>query len=398
MQAAVLGSAYRRRRRPRRRRRRRRQHVLVHPGRHRGVDRRRSSSSRGRGRLLARTASSSSPAACRPATAPTSPRRCPRSTRSCPSPRRTRCSRSSSGSRACRAAPRDASDRCPRAAERPAAHRARPLGVPAGLRRLPPELLVLHDPDDPRPVPRRPLDRDRRRGASSSCAGGAREIVLVGQDISSYGRDLHRSRRLGHARGRRARGRARRRPRSGCGSCTCSPTASRDELLEVMADGTHRLPLPRHAAPACLGARAASGCGGSGSATEFLRAHRRIRDGDARRRAAHEPHRRLPGRDARTTSRARGVPSRPRASTTRACSPTLQRTARRRRRCPTCPTTQHAAPARATVCARRRDRIGFEKAANRVGEVLDVLVEGVRRGRRARRPLARPGAGGRRRS
>ena len=239
MRAAVAASAFARRRRPRRRRRRRRQHVLVHPGGHRGVRRHGPRARRRSGCPSARAASSSSPAACRAATATSSPRRCPRSTRSCPSPTRARCvdvlERLTGVSSATRRGARCAD-----------AHRVGALGLPAGLRRLPPRAApTARSRRSAAPTVSRPL-ADIVAEARELVALGAREIVLIGQDITAYGRDLDGADTLADV----------------VRAVAAVPGVDWLRLMYVAARRRHRraargdgrepqrVPLPRHAAPA----------------------------------------------------------------------------------------------------------------------------------------------------
>ena len=246
----------------------------------------------------------------------------------------------------------------------------RPLGVPAGLRRLPPRVRLLHDPVDPRPLRSRPLD-DIVAEARSSSARGAREIVLIGQDISPYGRDLGDGRTpspTSSAPSRRVPG------VDWLRLMYVQPDGVTDELLEAMADDPNvcrYLDIPlQHAVARVLRAMERRG-----SAEDFLRLLERIRAV-------------MPDVVLRTTLIA-GFPARP-APTCTSSSSFLEaarfdyvgvfayspeegtRAAEMPDQVP--PRTRRARAQRLRDVA---DRIGFEKAAERVGQTLEVLVEGV---------------------
>ena len=160
---------------------RRRQHLRVHRGRARGVDRgrprpgRRASPTRapGRDRLHGRALrrrARRGPARGRPRRGlrPEPDRDAPRS----------RCGRGRAGLRPAEPAP-------------PRSRRA--LGVRQGRRGLRPALRLLRDPDVPRrPALAQPADESSPRSRALA-AGGVREVVLIAQDLASWGRDRRRA-------------------------------------------------------------------------------------------------------------------------------------------------------------------------------------------------------------
>lgn len=204
-------------------------------------------------------------------------------------------------------------------------------------------------------------------------AAGVREIVLVGQDISSYGRDLHDSgdsatladvvREVARVEGL-----------AWLRLMYVQPDGVTDDLLRVMAAEPtvcHYLDLPlQHASSSVLKRMRRTG-----SSEEFLALLGRVR-------AA------MPDVVLRTSLIA-GFPGETRADVAEleeflrvaridyagvfAYSPEEGTPA----------ASLSDLPARSTRIRRANrlretaDRIGFEKAAERVGEVLDVLVEGV---------------------
>ena len=255
---------------------RRGQHLRLHRGGPAGVDRHRARARRPQGRAAP---SSSSPAAWPSATATSWPRRCPRSTRwpasACRSP--------SAASPAAAAAQLRPAEPAP-----PAGRRA--VGVREGGRGLRPGVRVLRHPELPRPAA---LAVDRRRSSTRStqlAASGVQEIVLVAQDLASYGRDQG----VGH-QGDRPAGRGGGRPRAaGCGCSTCTRPTSRAARRR---DARHRRAVLRPVAAARVRARCCAACAGGATATGSSRASTTIRAQRARRRLPVELHRRLPGRD-----------------------------------------------------------------------------------------------------
>ena len=302
------------------------EHLLVHRGRHRGVRRRRCSPPRLSGCPSARAASSSWPAACPAATATDLAEALPEVDAFVPvTDENAHSRRASSASPGRRHSAHQSSDACP------AAHRQRSLGLPAGLGRLPPQ--------------RAPTARSRRSAA---------RIAAARSTTSS-----HEAAAAGRAR--RARDRAHRpghhglRPRSRDGETLADVVravaavpgvalaaahvraARRRDRRAARSDGRARRTSATTSTCRCSTPRATScaRCERSGDAERFLALIERIRSAHARRRAAHDPHRRLPGRDPRRHARAPALPRGAHASTTWASSRTPPRRARQPPRCPT---------------------------------------------------------------
>ncbi len=157
----------------------------------------------------------------------------PRRSRRTPRATAARCCRS----RPCTARPRRPRSPCPGHAWLPTQARCasgsttRPLAylkIASGLR---PALHVLRDPVLPRLVRLAPAGRRARRGAVAG-RQGARELVLVSENSTSYGKDLGDLRALETLLPQLGRGR---RHRADPGVATCSRPSCVPSLLEAIA-------------------------------------------------------------------------------------------------------------------------------------------------------------------
>ncbi len=200
---------------------------------------------------------------------------------------------------------------------------------------------------------------------------GALEIVLIGQDITAYGRDLETDETLADV----VRAVAAVPGVRWLRLMYAQPDGVTDELLAAMAENANvcrYLDMPLQHASKLRAPRDAPQRRRRG----LPRAHRARPSGAARRRAAHDADRRVPRRDTRRRARR--------------CEDFLERA-----RfdyvgvfvfSPEDGTTAAELPDQVPLRTRRAraqrlrdiaDRIGFERAADRVGERLEVLVEGV---------------------
>jgi ribosomal protein S12 methylthiotransferase len=221
------------------------------------------------------------------------------------------------------------------------------------------------------PYRSRPLDEIVEE-ARFLLAGGAREIVLIGQDISSYGRDLGAG---APALADVVRAVARVENLAWLRLMYVQPDGITQELLEVIASEPavcHYLDMPLQHASASVLKRMRR----RGSAAEFLRLIERIRAtipdivlrtsliagfpgetrDDVRELEQFLEDARLDYVGVFSYSPEDGTPA--------ASMPDLP--------------TKRTRLRRAQRLRDVADRVGFEKAANRVGETLDVLVEGRR--------------------
>ena len=265
MAALVASSAYRARRRSRRRRRRRAQHVRVHPGGDRGVDRRGARAgggveARSRGRRLV-------VAGCMPSRYGADLRR------GDARGRRVRCRWPTRTS-----VLRVLEELARRAAGREArVHRARParptayLKVSEGCDR---RCAYCTIPAIRGPFVSRPLERDRSTRPRLLIAGGARELVLVGQDIAATAATSPMPARTSPTlvrAPRRARGRLPHPPDVPAARRRHRPAARGHRRQPP------RLPLPRHPAAARLARPCSTRWGAPASRGRHLALLERIR-------------------------------------------------------------------------------------------------------------------------
>ena len=201
---------------------------------------------------------------------------------------------------------------------------------------------------------------------------GAREIVLIGQDITAWGRDLDTVETLADV----VRAVAAVPGVEWLRLMYVQPDGVTDELLEAMARVTSGrcryldMPLQHASRPVLRAMRR------SGDAEAFLSLISNDPGVPSRRRAAHHAHRRLPGETAADFTELLDVRAKMRASTTWASSRTRPRTEPPPPRC----AESGAARTRSARAQRLRDvadTISVERVAERVGEVFEVLVQGV---------------------
>ena len=225
------------------------------------------------------------------------------------------------------------------------------------------------------PYRSRPLDEIVEE-AELLVATGAREIVLIGQDISSYGRDLAPAPGAAHAPALAdvVRAVARVDGLAWLRLMYVQPEGVTPELLEVIAEEPsvcHYLDMPLQHASASVLRRMRR----RGSAAEFLRLIKHIRDvvPDVVLRTSLIAG--FPGEtpddvrqlehflEAARLDYAGVFPYSPEDGTPAATMPGLP--------------TKRTRLRRAQRIRDLADRIGFDRAAERIGESLDVLVEGV---------------------
>ena len=174
------------------------------------------------------------------------------------------------------------------------------------------------------------------REAEVLAAAGAREICLVAQDLTTYGRDLPDGRDR-----RRSQPRAPAGPRWPRSTALrwirlhyAYPSAVTDELLDVMAARAARSP----STSTCPSSTSTTACSKSmrrGHGVALVRELvERVRARVPGRDPAHDLHRRPPGRDRRPPSSSCATSSARPSSTGSASSPTRARRARWPRCCP----------------------------------------------------------------
>ena len=202
-------------------------------------------------------------------------------------------------------------------------------------------------------------------------AQGVRELVLVSENSTSYGKDLGDLRALEKLLPAAGRGR---RASSGSGSPTCSRPSCGPALLEAIADDRRA-------------SRRTSTCPSSTPAPTVLRRMKPLRldrrlpraarpgpRARAGRRRPQQRHRRLPGRDRGRRRRARALPHRGPAGRGRRLR-LLRRGRHRGRPASTASSTEDEIADRVARITALAEELTAQRAEDRIGERVEVLVE-----------------------